>query len=95
MDPGDQGYPWDLAVLVIQVVQSIQVAPGLQANPGSLLVLRVQEYLVSQAHPSLLLIPGNLVLLVQEDLEGQVLLYYLFLLQDQEDLVDLACHHHL
>lgn len=95
MDPGDQGYPWDLVVLVIQVVHSVQVAPGLQANPGSLLVLKVQEYLVSQAHPSLLLIPGTLDLLVQEVLEGQVLLYYPFLLQGQEDLADLACHHHL
>ena len=54
MDQGDQDYPWDLGVLVILVVHSVQVALGLQVIPGSLLVLKVQEYLVSRAHPFLL-----------------------------------------
>lgn len=82
-------------VLVIQVVHLVQAALGLQANPGNLLALKLQEYLVNQGLPSLLLSPADLDPLVQESLEGQALLYHLFLLQGQEVLDGPANHHHL
>lgn len=54
-----------------------------------------ETYLVGQGLLSLLLSPADLDPLVQEGLEGQALLCYLFLLQVQEILADPANHHHL